>query len=41
MNYLSQILGNSLLGIINGHSAAQISQMTSTLRTAQIRKGRR
>lgn len=41
MFHLSQILGNSLLGIVNGHSAAQIGQMNKTLSTAKTRKGRR
>ena len=39
MIYLTQILGTTLMGVVNKHSAAQISQMGRILRAAQVRKG--
>ncbi|MEP0232376.1 MULTISPECIES: hypothetical protein [Stappiaceae] len=41
MTYLTQILGTTLMGVVSGHSAAQLGQMNQTLRAGQARKGRK
>ncbi len=41
MTYLAQILGTTLMGVVSGHSPAQLGQMNRTLHQAQVRKGRK
>lgn len=41
MTYLAQALGTNLMGVVSGHSAAELARMNQALRlreTAKIRK---
>lgn len=44
MTYLAQALGTNLMGVVSGHSAAELARMNQALRlreTAKIRKNGR
>lgn len=38
MTFLNQILGTALMGVVSGHSAAELARMNHTLRVSEARK---
>jgi len=38
MVLLNQILGTALMGVVSGHSAADLARMNQTLRVSETRK---
>lgn len=38
MTFLNQILGTALMGVVSGHSAAELAHMDKTLRQSESRK---
>ncbi|WP_428522664.1 hypothetical protein [Roseibium sp.] len=41
MTYLAQALGTNLMGVVSGHSAAELARMNSTLRMSAAAKSRK
>jgi len=41
MTYLAHFLGTNLMGILSGHSAAELARMNLALRTGEIAKARK
>jgi len=41
MTYLAQALGTNLMGVVSGHSAAELARMNQALRLSQAAKIRK
>lgn len=41
MTYLAQVLGTTLMGVVSGHSAAELARMNQTLRNSEAAKVRK
>jgi len=41
MTYLAQALGTNLMGVVSGHSAAELARMNQALRLRETEKSRK